>query len=28
VIKCALQAGADVSLICVETPDELGLKPA
>ena len=28
IIKCALQAGADVSLICVETPDELGLKPA
>lgn len=28
VIKCALQAGADVSLICVETPDELGLKLA
>jgi hypothetical protein len=28
IIKCALQAGADVSLICVETPDELGLRPA
>ena len=28
IIKCALQAGADVSLICVETPDDLGLRPA
>lgn len=28
IIKSALQAGADVSLICVETPDELGLRPA
>ena len=28
IIKCALQAGADVSLLCIETPDELGLKPA
>lgn len=28
IVKCALQAGADVSLICVETPNELGLKPA
>ena len=28
IIKCALQAGADVSLLCVETPDELGLRPA
>tara|TARA_R100001163_G_C5064664_1_gene202335 strand:- start:923 stop:1207 length:285 start_codon:yes stop_codon:yes gene_type:complete len=28
VIKCALQAGADVSLVCVETPGDLGLKRA
>ncbi len=28
IIKSALLAGADVSLICVETPEELGLKPA